>query len=94
MEGETEYLNCRAVNPRRIEVRGAYELTASVSAQCSTEVITGLADCGIQQRLDLLQGVRRAAVLDKLISADGSHRLCPAPRRRAGRPAAAPWSKR
>ena len=71
VEGETEYLNCRAVNPRRIEVRGAYELTASVSAQCSTEVITGLADCGIQQRLDLLQGVRRAAVLDKLISADG-----------------------
>ena len=24
VEGQTEYLNCRTVNPRRIEVRGAY----------------------------------------------------------------------
>ena len=29
VEGQTEYLNCRAVNPRRIEVRGAYGLVAS-----------------------------------------------------------------
>ena len=40
VEGQTEYINCRAVTPRRIEVRGAYGLTASVCTQCSTEVIT------------------------------------------------------
>ena len=75
VEGETEYLNCRAVNPRRIEVRGAYGLVASVFTQCSTEVITALADCGIQQRQAALRGVRRAAVLDKLIAADGEVRF-------------------
>ena len=79
VEGETEYINCRAVNPRRIEVRGAYALVASVSTQCSTEVITALADCGIQQRLEALRGVRRAAVLDKLIAADAPLQLDPAP---------------
>ena len=46
VEGQTEYLNCRAVNPRRIEVRGAYGLVVSVHAQLSTEVITALSeDC-------------------------------------------------
>ena len=72
VEGETEYINCRAVNPRRIEVRGAYGLVASVSTQCSTEAVTALADCGIQQRPATLRGVKRAAVLDKLMAADGT----------------------
>ena len=72
VEGETEYINCRAVNPRRIEVRGAYGLVASVSTQCSTEAVTALADCGIQQRQATLRGVKRAAVLDKLMAADGT----------------------
>lgn len=72
VEGETEYINCRAVNPRRIEVRGAYGLVASVSTQCSTEAVTALADCGIQQRQAILRGVKRAAVFDKLMAADGT----------------------
>ena len=72
VEGETEYINCRAVNPRRIEVRGAYGLVASVSTQCSTEAVTALADCGIQQRQATLRGVKRAAVLDKQMDADGT----------------------
>ena len=72
VEGEAEYINCRAVNPRRIEVRGAYGLVASVSTQCSTEAVTALADCGIQQRQATLRGVKRAAVLDKLMAADGA----------------------
>ena len=29
VEGQTEYLNCRSVTPRRIEVRGAFGLVAS-----------------------------------------------------------------
>ncbi|MGN0707370.1 MAG: SPOCS domain-containing protein [Faecalibacterium sp.] len=71
VEGQTEYLNCRAVNPRRIEVRGAFGLVASVHAQIRTEVITALADGGVEQKLCTLSGARRAAVLDKLITADG-----------------------
>ncbi len=71
VESQTEYLNCRAVTPRRIEVRGAYGLVASVRTQCSTEVVTALAEGGIQQRQAALRGVRRAVVLDKLVAADG-----------------------
>lgn len=71
VEGQTEYLNCRAVNPRRIEVRGAFGLVASVHAQIKTEVITALADGGVEQKLCTLSGVRRTAVLDKLITVEG-----------------------
>ncbi len=79
VEGETEYINCRAVNPRRIELRGAFGLVASVHTQCSTELITALSDCGIQQRQAPLSGVRQAAVLDKLIAADGELRFAQSP---------------
>ena len=43
VEGQTEYLNTRAADPRRIEVRGAYGLVVTVHTQCKTEVITALA---------------------------------------------------
>ena len=71
VEGQTEYLNCRSVNPRRIEVRGAYGLVASVHTQCKTEVITALSDGGVEQKLTTLSGVRRAVVLEKLITVEG-----------------------
>ena len=71
VEGQTEYLNCRAVNPRRIEVRGAYGLVVSVHAQLSTEVITALSEGGIEQKPVTLAGVRRAATLEKLVTIEG-----------------------
>lgn len=43
-------------------------LVATVRTQNKAEVITALADGGIEQQLDTLQGVRSIAVLDKLIS--------------------------
>lgn len=64
VEGQTEYLNCRTVNPRRIEVRGAYGLVVSVHTQVKTDVITALSDGGVEQKLVTLSGVRRAAVLE------------------------------
>lgn len=72
VEGQTEYLNCRAVNPRRIEVRGAYGLVVSVHAQLSTEVITALSGGGIEQKPVTLAGVRRAATLEKLVTIEGA----------------------
>lgn len=71
VEGQTEYLNCRAVNPRRVEVRGAYGLVAAVHAQQSTEFITALSEGGIEQKLATISGVRRAAALEKLITVEG-----------------------
>ena len=36
VEGQTEYLNCRTVNPRRIEVRGAYGLVVEIHEMIQT----------------------------------------------------------
>ena len=71
VEGQTEYLNSRALTPRRIEVRGAVGLAVSVYAQNNTEVITALAEGGIQQQLRTLKGLRSTAVLDKLVTVQG-----------------------
>ena len=71
VEGRTEYLNSRAVNPHRIEVRGAYGLVTTLHAQDKAEVITALADGGIEQQLQTLSGVRSTAVLEKLVTAEG-----------------------
>jgi hypothetical protein len=68
--GETEYLNCRAVNPRRMEVRGAFSLCVSVHTQLKTDLITAVADGGIEQQSRTITGARSTAVLDKLITAD------------------------
>lgn len=71
VEGQTEYLNSRVVNPRRIEVRGAVSLLVCVRVQDKTELITALADRGIEQKLQTLQGSRSTAVLDKLVTLEG-----------------------
>lgn len=68
--GETEYLNCRAVNQRRVEVRGAYEVAASIYTQLQQEVVTAVSDCGAEQKQIPLAGVRCLAGLDKLVTAD------------------------
>ena len=78
VEGQTEYLNSRVVNPRRMEVRGAVGLVATVRTQNKAEVITALADGGIEQQLDTLEGVRSIAVLDKLLPF-GRDQLIPKP---------------
>ena len=71
VEGQTEYLNSRAVNPHRIEVRGAFGLIVTLHAQNGTEVITALADGSIEQRMQTVNGVRSTAVLEKLVTAEG-----------------------
>lgn len=71
VESQTEYLNSRVVNPRRIEVRGAVSLLVGVRTQDKTEIITALADGGIEQKLQTLSGSRSTAVLDKLVTLEG-----------------------
>ena len=90
VEGQTEYLNCRAVNPRRIEVRGAYGLVVSVHAQLSTEVITALSEGGIEQKPVTLAGVRRAATLEKLVTIEGALTF---PKPSAARPPTCPSTR-
>ena len=70
VSGEVEYLNCRAVNQRRVDVRGAYALSALVTAQSDQEIITALADCGVEQKMLPVTGVKSVANLDKLMTAE------------------------
>ena len=81
VEGQTEYLNCRAVNPHRIEVRGAYGLVATLHAQDKAELITALADGGIEQKLQTLTGVRSAG---KTGHSRGRNGVCKASCRHSG----------
>lgn len=68
--GEVEYLNCRAVNQRRIDVRGAYALSLRLVCTAAQEVVTAVSDCGAEQKTALLSGIRPAANLDKLITCE------------------------
>lgn len=70
VSGEVEYLNCRAVNQRRVDVRGAYALNAQVTVQSEQEIITALADCGVEQKMLPVSGVKSVANLDKLMTAE------------------------
>ncbi|MEG0768416.1 MAG: DUF3794 domain-containing protein [Ruthenibacterium sp.] len=70
--GETEYINCRAVNQRRIDVRGAYALSVTANAQGTDEVITALSDGGIEQKTEVLESLRTLGVQEKLMTAEES----------------------
>ena len=73
--GEVEYLNCRAVNQRRVDVRGAFALTAQVCAQKEEEIVTALAGAGAEQKLTDLAALRTVARVDKLITAEEAFSL-------------------
>ena len=68
--GETEYINCRAVNERRLEVRGAFAVYITVYAEEETEVITALEGDGVYRRSAEISCERCAAVSEKLITAE------------------------
>lgn len=70
--GEPEYCNCRAVSEHRIDLRGAYILCAAVLATKDCELLTALADCGIEQRTRELTGLQRVAAEEKTLTAETS----------------------
>lgn len=68
--GEVEYLNCRAVNQRRIDIRGACVLTVRATAQQDCQVVTALAEAGLEQKLASLESLQQVGLTDKLITAE------------------------
>ncbi|MDD4850958.1 MAG: DUF3794 domain-containing protein [Gemmiger sp.] len=70
LRGEPEYVNCRAVNEHRIDLRGAYVLYLSVEAVREQELLTSLADCGIEQRTERILGCTAVAAEEKVFTAE------------------------
>lgn len=68
--GEPEYCNCRAVSEHRIDLRGAYILCAAVAVRKELELLTSLADCGIEQYTRTLDGLQCAVTEEKTLTAE------------------------
>lgn len=68
--GEVEYCNCRAVSEHRIDLRGAYTLCVAALQMEERELLTSLADCGIEQRTQTLCGVTPVAAVEKACTAE------------------------
>ncbi|MGN0983861.1 MAG: DUF3794 domain-containing protein, partial [Gemmiger sp.] len=68
--GEVEYCNCRSISEHRIDIRGAYALCISVLGAAEAELLTSLADCGIEQRTRALGGSLPAAAVEKTLTAE------------------------
>lgn len=73
--GETEYCNCRAVSEHRMDLRGAYILCGAVLVGKESELLTSLADCGIEQRTRELSGLQRVAAEEKTFTAETTLQL-------------------
>lgn len=73
--GEVEYLNCRAVNQRRIDIRGACVLSVKVFGQEDCNAVTALAEAGMEQKLETLEAIQQLAVCDKLVTAEENVRF-------------------
>ncbi len=63
--GQCEYLNCRAINQRRIDVRGSYGMTATVKAFAQAEVITDIESTSIYQKYDELKYTNYLTTVEK-----------------------------
>ena len=72
VQGECEYLNTRAINSRRIDVKGAYAFAVVVSGQIDQEIVTALSGAGVQQKLTPIEFTRVAADIEKNFSLEDS----------------------
>ena len=73
--GEPEYCNCRAVSEHRIDLRGAYILCAAVAVRRELELLTSLADCGVEQYTRIMQGLQCAVTEERTLTAETSATL-------------------
>ena len=70
VRGESEYLNTRAINSRRIDVKGAYAFGVIVSGQSEQQVVTALSGEGAQQKLTAVPFTRIVAECEKNFSVE------------------------
>ncbi len=63
--GEVQYVNCRAVSPRRLDLRGAYNLSARIFGGEEKSLITAMAESGIQQKYTVLPSAQMVVSREK-----------------------------
>lgn len=66
--GEAEYINCRALSGRRVDVRGAFLLHVRAWACQDSEVVTALAGADVQQRTVVLAGSKPVGQAEKMVT--------------------------
>lgn len=64
----TKYANCRAVSPRRLEVRAALSLCVGIEAACSLEVATAREDAGLYTRQQEVVVTAPVAMAEKILA--------------------------
>lgn len=70
IDGEVQYINCRAVNQRRLDLRGAYHLNIHLAPEHQRAVVTALSDGGIQQKQLCIPLVRVQSTREKQFNAE------------------------
>lgn len=65
---QTKYLNCRALSPRRIEVRGAITVKAQAEGTTGTTVVTATDEEGLHTRTEAVIFTIPVRACDKVIS--------------------------
>ena len=60
-----DYLNCRAVNPRRIDIRGAIALRIRISGETALSVLTAASGAGLQARTETVSFVQETVRAEK-----------------------------
>lgn len=53
-----DYFNCRAVSPRRLDMRGAVSINVRVTSQTEEEIVCGGDDAGLQLRSESVENTR------------------------------------
>lgn len=72
LELNTKYLNCRAVSPRRIEVRGAVSVAARADCSVKKDVCVAADDAGLCLRTETLAVTVPVGVADKVMTVSES----------------------
>ena len=69
VSGQTEYVNCRAISGRRVDVRGAFLMNILAMCAAQQPVLTALSGEGVEQKTQALQHVEFLCAPEKLCTA-------------------------
>lgn len=67
-QSKVEYINCRAVSPRKLDIHGAFSICAKVIGRVQQEVVCDIPGDGIQQKKKTVQASRVASIAQQQFS--------------------------